>query len=77
MPDMRIEKTGYGAGKRETGSSLPNLLRLVLGKKATGSRNAAILKETIHVIKTNIDDMNPEISGDFKETLLENFRSKK
>ena len=72
MPDMRIRKTGYGAGKRETGSSLPNLLRLILGEKTENENNAAIHKEIIQVIKTNIDDMSPEISGYLMETLLEN-----
>jgi len=71
MPEMRIRKTGYGAGKRETGSSLPNLLRIILGEKIEDDNNAAIQKETIHVIKTNIDDMSPEISGYLMETLLD------
>lgn len=72
MPEMRIKKTGYGGGKRETGSSLPNLLRVILGEKTDDDNKAAVLKETIHVIKTNIDDMSPEISGYLMETLLEN-----
>lgn len=71
MPEMRIQKTGYGAGKRETGSSLPNLLRIILGKKASDDTSPAIRKETIQVIKTNIDDMSPEISGHLMETLLD------
>jgi uncharacterized protein (DUF111 family) len=29
---MQIVKTGYGAGKRDTGASVPNLLRMVLGR---------------------------------------------
>ncbi|MCA1793623.1 MAG: LarC family nickel insertion protein [Desulfobacteraceae bacterium] len=32
MPPMQIVKTGYGAGKRETGAKVPNLLRMVLGR---------------------------------------------
>jgi pyridinium-3,5-bisthiocarboxylic acid mononucleotide nickel chelatase len=32
MPAMAVVKTGYGAGKRDTGSRLPNLLRMVLGR---------------------------------------------
>ncbi len=71
MPEMVIKKTGYGAGKRETGSVLPNLLRVILGKKAGNEEDPAIHKETIQVIKTNIDDMSPEISGYLMETLLE------
>ncbi|MEE4363931.1 MAG: LarC family nickel insertion protein, partial [Desulfotignum sp.] len=32
VPPMQIVKTGYGAGKRDTGASVPNLLRMVLGR---------------------------------------------
>ena len=32
VPYMQMEKAGYGAGKRETGASAPNLLRMLLGK---------------------------------------------
>jgi len=71
MPDMRIKRTGYGAGKRETGSSLPNLLRIILGEKTGNEHDETIQKETLQVINTNIDDMNPEISGYLMETLFE------
>ena len=72
MPEMKIQKTGYGAGKRETGSSLPNLLRIILGEKTEEADRSDIQKETIQVIKTNIDDMSPEISGYLMDILLEN-----
>ncbi|MCM2283161.1 MAG: nickel pincer cofactor biosynthesis protein LarC [Desulfobacula sp.] len=72
MPEMKIQKTGYGAGKRETGSSLPNLLRIILGEKTEAADTSGIQKETVQVIKTNIDDMSPEISGHLMDLLLEN-----
>lgn len=72
MPGMKIQKTGYGAGKRETGSSLPNLLRIILGEKTEAADTSGIQKETVQVIKTNIDDMSPEISGHLMDLLLEN-----
>ena len=73
MPEMTLKKVGYGSGKRETGSNLPNLLRIILGntirdQKGTG----AVQKEAIHIVKTNVDDMSPEISGFLMETLFEN-----
>ncbi len=73
MPQMTIKKVGYGSGKRETGSSVPNLLRIVLGDRTVSQQpgDAAVLKETIYVVKTNIDDMNPEISGFLMETLFD------
>ncbi len=81
MPGMRVKQSGYGAGKRDTGSSLPNLLRIVLGEDPgnqlksqldnQGENGTAIHQETISVAKTNVDDMSPEISGFLMETLLE------
>jgi uncharacterized protein (TIGR00299 family) protein len=83
MPEMQISRIGYGAGKRETNSSLPNLLRMVLGEavppavKDIGSdvlfKNGSCLQqEKVFVVKTNVDDMNPEILGFVMERLFEN-----
>ncbi|MBT3388491.1 MAG: nickel pincer cofactor biosynthesis protein LarC [Desulfobacula sp.] len=71
MPDMKIIKTGYGAGKRQTGSALPNLLRIILGEKREKTKISGIQKEVIYVIKSQIDDMSPEISGWLMESLME------
>jgi uncharacterized protein (TIGR00299 family) protein len=93
MPPMQVEKIGYGAGKRETGSQMPNLLRLVLGRPVSVSvpdttgvfpepippgaalpgekQPAAIQYETIGVLTTQVDDMNPEILGFVMDHLLE------
>ncbi|SDU37210.1 nickel pincer cofactor biosynthesis protein LarC [Desulfobacula phenolica] len=74
MPEMTVKQVGYGSGKRDTGSTLPNLLRIVLGKERKDQKqeNTNIQKETIYVIKTNVDDMSPEVSGFLMETLFEN-----
>ncbi len=74
MPEMTIKKTGYGAGKKDTGSSLPNLLRIVLGDPAINQKkkNITVQEETVYVVKTNIDDMSPEISGFLMEVLFDN-----
>jgi pyridinium-3,5-bisthiocarboxylic acid mononucleotide nickel chelatase len=73
MPEMIIKKSGYGAGKRDTGSTLPNLLRIVLGEPVINQNaNQNIQKENIYILKTNIDDMNPEISGFLMEELFKN-----
>ncbi len=74
MPEMTIKKTGYGSGKKDTGSSLPNLLRIVLGDPAINQKkkNITVQKETVYVVKTNIDDMSPEISGFLMEVLFDN-----
>jgi pyridinium-3,5-bisthiocarboxylic acid mononucleotide nickel chelatase len=72
MPEMKIIKTGYGSGKRQTGSALPNLLRIILGEEQDKAKISGIQKETVYVIKSQIDDMSPEISGWLMETLMEN-----
>ena len=73
IPEMRIKKVGYGSGKRDTGSSLPNLLRIILGDAIRDQKKtSAAQKETIHIVKTNVDDMSPEISGFLMVNLFEN-----
>lgn len=73
MPKMMMKQIGYGSGKRETGSRLPNLLRIILGEeiKDQNQDGSTGQKETIQVIKTNIDDMSPEGLGFLMETLFE------
>ena len=72
MPDMIIEKIGYGAGKREL-ESQPNLLRVILGIEITNSEKGVGVYQTdqIVIIETCIDDMNPEVFGFMMERLFE------
>ncbi|WP_457552053.1 nickel pincer cofactor biosynthesis protein LarC [Desulfobacula sp.] len=74
MPEMIMKKVGYGSGKKETGSRLPNLLRIMLGDPLADEKyhNTVVQKQVIHVVKTNVDDMSPEILGFLMETLFEN-----
>jgi uncharacterized protein (TIGR00299 family) protein len=60
FPDMRIEKTGYGAGFKKL--SIPNVLRLVVGESEPSAD-----QDRIRMIETNIDDMNPQ----FYEYIME------
>lgn len=55
-PPMAIEAVGYGAGTRQL-SDRPNLLRLLLGRPAV----AAVERDALVEISTNIDDCNPEL----------------
>lgn len=73
MPEMAMTGTGYGAGKRETGSAAPNLLRAVLGRPVAdaAAASAAIQHDRIYTVKTNVDDMNPEILGHVMDLLME------
>jgi len=72
MPNMQIEKVGYGAGKRDTGASVPNLLRLVLGT-TTAVKNSGenILSDQVHVLYSNVDDMSPESLGFVMDRLMD------
>jgi len=64
IPDMVIEKTGYGAGK-DVNQSIPNVLRILIGSE----RNT--LKDTVDIVETSIDDMNPEVFGYLMERLFD------
>ena len=72
MPDMVIDKIGYGAGKREL-EAQPNLLRIILGTEITKSekRIGEYHTDQILIIETCIDDMNPEVFGFLMERLFE------
>ena len=63
MPHMRVDKVGYGAGKAEL--EHPNLLRIFLGELVSDYDT-----DTVNVIETNIDDMNPEYYEHLIEKLL-------
>jgi uncharacterized protein (DUF111 family) len=67
LPTMRILKTGYGAGGRETHGQ-PNLLRLLVGEAEAGETAAM---QPIAVIEAVIDDSNPQVIAYVSEKLLE------
>ena len=72
MPDMIVEKTGYGAGKRDL-ESMPNLLRVTTGTEPDyqTSNRTCPQKDTVVVVETCIDDMNPEVFGFLMDRLFE------
>ena len=57
IPAMRLRRVGYGAGSRDFAQS-PNVLRVLIG-----DADAASARQTVVVIETEIDDMNPQIFG--------------
>jgi len=65
MPPMTVGSVGYGVGSRDL-PDRPNLLRMIIGKTATGLET-----ETVLVLETNIDDVNPEWMGYLMERLQE------
>lgn len=64
MPVFVLKKIGVGAGTREFKNS-PNILRILIGDIYKKSSN-----ETVTVIETNIDDMNPQIYEYLMEKLF-------
>jgi uncharacterized protein (TIGR00299 family) protein len=57
FPAMRLERVGSGAGRREF--PFPNVVRLWLGE--TEQPGDELTLETLTVVETNIDDMNPQV----------------
>ena len=64
LPEMQIEKTGFGFGSHEL--DRPNFLRVVIGKSADGRQS-----DTTVLIETNIDDMNPQYYDHIMEVLFD------
>lgn len=66
IPEMRVEKTGYGLGTRDT-TPRPNVLRAVLGQ-CMETPNAEI--DEVTQFETNLDDLTPELAGATMERLF-------
>jgi hypothetical protein len=64
LPPLRIEKTGHGAGSRDT-KGRPNVLRLIVGEEAGAGSDGRIL-----VLETELDDASPQLLGPLIERLL-------
>jgi hypothetical protein len=69
FPNMKIEKSGYGAGSREFPGH-PNVVRLTLGETVSvlATKPAS---ETLTVLEANLDDLNPQVFGYVMDRLLE------
>jgi pyridinium-3,5-bisthiocarboxylic acid mononucleotide nickel chelatase len=63
LPAMKVERTGYGAGRSDLPH--PNVLRLMIGTVEGVSAT-----ERVMVVETNIDDMNPQFYDYVMERLL-------
>ena len=69
FPEMKIEKSAYGAGSRDFPGH-PNVLRLVVGE-ASSPLAEKTNSETITVLEANLDDLNPQVFGYVMDCLLE------
>ena len=71
IPEMKIERTAYGAGTREY-KGFPNALRLILGESRRQSATSNQPKtENLILLETNIDDLSPQILGFVMERAFE------
>ncbi len=69
FPEMKIEKSGYGAGTHDFPGH-PNVLRLTIGEAVSTSLSANTAVETITVLEANLDDLNPQVFGYVMERAL-------
>ena len=69
FPEMKIDKTGYGAGSRDFPGHA-NVVRITIGE-APSEIVRKTSDETIIVLEANIDDLNPQVFGYVMDRLLE------
>ena len=77
-PAMKLTKIGLGAGSKDF--QIPNILRLWIGEKTevkqdrgqeiTPAENRAVESETVTILETQLDDLNPQITAYTLEQLL-------
>ncbi len=65
LPRIKVSAIGYGAGSRQM-DERPNMLRVLIGET-----EGAFREDTVYVVETNIDDMNPQHFGYAIEKLLD------
>ena len=66
-PAMCVDKIGYGAGSRNP-KRFPNVVRLSLGET---DEDGSMSGDIVVVMETAVDDLNPQILGDFTERALQ------
>ncbi|MCK4475256.1 MAG: nickel pincer cofactor biosynthesis protein LarC [Methanophagales archaeon] len=65
LPQMRIEKTGYGAGTKDLPA--PNVLRASVGEI---EESVSLLRDEVEVLETNVDNVTGEVLGNLTEILM-------
>ena len=72
IPQLSLERAGYGAGTREY-KKFPNALRVLIGEEEASltakSRQSA--DERLWMIETNMDDISPQILGHVMDRAFE------
>ena len=72
LPEMVIDRIGYGAGQRDL-EDRPNLLRILLAAESESAADSdgKLSEDQITIVETCIDDMNPELFGYVMDRLFE------
>ena len=70
FPEMKILKSGYGAGSRDFPGH-PNVVRLTIGEAAANALAAKTASDTVAVLEANLDDLNPQVFGYVMDRLFE------
>ena len=65
-PPMKITSLGYGAGSKDFGE-FANVLKIVNGKAKTN-----LVKDTVQILETNVDDVSGEVLGNMIEKIMSN-----
>lgn len=66
VPEMTVSAVGYGLGSKDFG--IPNFLRVFIGSQA--QMESLYGSDSVLVMETGIDDMNPQIFGHVMERLF-------
>ena len=70
-PAMTMDAIGLGAGTKEAWGERPNLLRVAVGSASAPSKLKGLSWETLSLLETNIDDMNPQLWETVFEALFD------
>jgi uncharacterized protein (TIGR00299 family) protein len=76
FPEMKVEKSGYGAGTHDF-SGHPNVMRITVGEAVAranageGPSATQVLEDTVTILEVNLDDLNPQVFGYVMDRLLE------
>jgi len=65
FPSMTLRSIGVGAGRRDM--PFPNVLRVLIGEAA----DDGLIIETLSLLETNIDDLNPQVYEHVMQRLFE------
>ncbi|HRJ89439.1 MAG TPA: nickel pincer cofactor biosynthesis protein LarC [Pyrinomonadaceae bacterium] len=70
IPEMAVERTGYGAGSRIY-DGFPNVLRIMIGETIADKIEQPQNRERLVILESNIDDLSPQIIGHVMDRAFE------